>query len=446
MRDVTTYATRAPELQPTASQPLPASRETPLHKQWLAWDEEVIATAASRAAMMSRQSHRAKTCTSSSSLAGTAEVLAKVAELVTANTSRFPSAMRKGPRPWGRVPNESLLVLREVQHALTALPPVIADPMLWLGVLPIANKPMLHRTARAMFERFPIDFHVHHFDAAHKQDPNYLAYVRTEWYQAAKTTRIVEPYFRGQTGCKLEAWVRSMGAILDPARRALQPSQRYTHMWFLDPDLDPHLFDWAAFRALIAHRAPFLAQPAVLPTIKGGRASDYRSLMATVTLNLTGRPRALYPPERRKMQDPVEVQCPIMDARLVPAFHESVLNFSLRQDTLQQRAMNRLAQRFAELSVAAHHRQPHRPAGLVFDYAPLVHESAKLLPQKLDSSYFEKHYGTEALAQERARRLNQRCIRGPGENSSFYDVQHRESLARLVTWRSVRCLWQWHRL
>ena len=92
-------------------------------------------------------------------------------------------------------------------------------------------------------------------------------------------------------------------------------------------------------RALVAHRAPLLAQPAMLASHRGGRASDRSSLNAmlgspssdlSLTLWVGGRDRLADDFSRRWSLEhaipgnmhpasDVESTCPLIDARVLPA-------------------------------------------------------------------------------------------------------------------------------
>ena len=70
------------------------------------------------------------------------------------------------------------------------------------------------------------------------------------------------------TGCKLDFWKHALEAM------QRQKVKQYTHVWFVDNDLDLRHFDQAAFEALVKHNAPLVCQPGILARARGERSSD----------------------------------------------------------------------------------------------------------------------------------------------------------------------------
>lgn len=346
-----------------------------------------------------------------------------------ANWSGFPPAMRAGPRPWTVDPNgRAAAGLVEVQRRLRRLSPIISGHMSWLAVQPVSLRSHGgEQPFGALTMLRQLDWHVHHFDASSEAHPNYAALAVLPWYKAAS---IIHRTFRGSTGCKLEAWVEAMRWLFDPASRKARHSagHRYTHLWFVDSDLDFRHFDLATFRALVAHRAPFISQPGVMAAQKGQRATDYLSLRASMSKQVTGRLR------RCVDLEPVEVQLPLLDMSIVPLFYERARLLDPLYDHLQQDEMNRVASELAK--VAASFGQPARPPGLVFDYIPVIHVSKVLLPSKTGAHTAPPGNGPQA----------KQCMRGAGPRAEV--KERRIALDKLGQTFNLSngCPWKWFRL
>lgn len=354
---------------------------------------------------------------------------------------RYPRALWRGPRPWNNDTDEELAAMAAVHAALMQLPPAIPGRQMWLGVLSLAaevlRSPRPFLPERQFAALSPLSLHVHHFDAAGEADANFHAFAQLPWYTSAfANSHVRRRFFYADGGCKLAIWRRSIRATLTPGGADPTP---YTHVWFVDSDLDfrPGIFHLAAFQALVAHTAPLVAQPAILPKAKGRRASDYWSLAAKPSTQVTGRERVRSKTCARRCADPIEVQCPLIDVRLLASFYETTMSFAATQDTLQQWALNRIAFHVAR---ALGEAQPsgttrRRPAGMVYDWVPLVHAELGLLPKKFGA-------GGPAL---RARR---RCVRGSGPNGSVFDAAHalavRPPAAEGALADAIRgCAWLW---
>lgn len=330
-----------------------------------------------------------------------------------------------------------------VHAALVQLPPAIPGRQLWLGVLSLAaevlRSPRPFLPERQFAALSPLSLHVHHFDAAGEADANFLAFAQLPWYTTAfANSHVRRRFFYADGGCKSEIWRRSIRAVLTPGADPVP----YTHVWFVDTDLDfrPGIFHLAAFQALVAHTAPLVAQPAILPKAKGRRASDYWSLAATPSAKVTGRERVSSKTCAHRCADPIEVQCPLIDARLLSSFYGTTMPFVATQDTLQQWALNRIAFHVARALGEAHGNGTtrRRPAGMVYDWVPLVHAELGLLPKKFGAG------GGPAL---RARR---RCVRGSGPNGSVFDAAHALAVrpvakgAHGALGDAIRgCAWSW---
>ena len=119
--------------------------------------------------------------------------------------------------------------LRAVQKKLAALPPSIREPMRWLVLVMVADRPHCHTLLRGMLAALPDDFSVHHFDARSMNDSAYGAYAREPWYST--TARIVHRGFRVGSGCILESLKLTIQWMLTK-------KQPFTHLWKIDSDLD----------------------------------------------------------------------------------------------------------------------------------------------------------------------------------------------------------------
>jgi hypothetical protein len=330
------------------------------------------------------------------------------------NWSAFPAHMTGVKGDW-ELTAAQRHSLQQVQNTIAELPPVVERAMLWLVVVSVSATPQgAHEDAEdiitTLLQSGGCELHVHHFDATSESDPAYQSYMQLEWYRRARP-RFRRVFFRTETGCKLEQWRESMRLLLSTSS-----ASRYTHVWFLDSDLRFGLFDMPAFRALVAHTAPVLAQPGIVSYKHGARATDYWSLNARLYGNVLGR-RRIIGLEKDILRTPVEVQAPLLDMRMVPAFHKSTMHYDTRLDSPQQRALNRVAWKLAQLlhplprarpqcnvtsaktsaapsavvswasrtatlQIAQLDQVAERPAGLVYDWTPLIHRWRGRLPPK----------------------------------------------------------------
>lgn len=269
--------------------------------------------------------------------------------------------------------------LQHIQGLLAMAPNTMRGPMRWLILVMVESRPQSRDDLRAMMAALPrSDFSVYHYDCYSEQDPNCLDFARQRWY----SSRVVHRGFVTGSGCTVEAlkntitWMIHEGGV-----------GRYTHLWKIDSDLEFGLFSYNAFRALVAHRAPFLAQPAILPWKRGKRATDRRSLRARLwstagpSLEVMGRERLLM--HTRPPFDDVEIMCPLIDARILPALAVAIEPMDTRNDVVAGEAMNTIAQAFADAvrhaPEVASHLRPRRPGGLVFDFVPLIHRDSRRL-------------------------------------------------------------------
>ena len=292
------------------------------------------------------------------------------------------SAQQVGRGSKKPVHHDALNTLRRIQASLARLPAGIGGEMNWLALVSVQNDEGCRVSLRKIMDAVPIDFSVYHYDSSSREDENAVAYMREPWYK--REPRIVHRGFKRATGCTVEAVLDTLTWMLSGIA-----SQSYTHLWKLDSDLDFSLFSFEAFRALVAHRAAFLSQPAILAPKKGGRASDRFSLNAQFTksanstggtLEVSGRERLISGKWLRfqvlpRPVDDMEITCLLMDARMLPALRAAMLPLNPRSEWLWGAVINRIAIYFANASGHAHGR---RPAGVVFDYVPLVHMDSRL--------------------------------------------------------------------
>ena len=269
--------------------------------------------------------------------------------------------------------------LRRIQDALATAPATMRGPMRWLVLVMVQNRQDCHRDLRGMLAALPqSDFSVYHYDSHSTSDEGYAAFAKQSWY--ATSSQVVHRGFVTGSGCTVEALKETIGWMLHGAG-----ARRYTHLWKVDSDLSFGLFSYSAFSALVAHRAPFLSQPAIVPMVRGKRSTDRASLRAVLgpqpTDEVMGRERLLLhtvPP-----QDDVEIMCPLIDARILPAVAAAIEPMDTRNDVVAGEAINTIAQAFADEAFAeganAAPPRPRRPGGLVFDYVPLIHRDSRLL-------------------------------------------------------------------
>ena len=295
-----------------------------------------------------------------------------------------------------------------IAHSLRRLPTRMADgdPPNILMLFPANNLPSVHSSLRAALDALRVsNFSIFHYDSSGHGDANYLAFASASWYSS--THQIVHRSFRSVSGCINEGWLAAARYLLDGAGA----QSGYTHLWKTDSDLDFRLFDFAAFRALLGYRAPFLSQPAILPAARAGRASDRMSLGTQFvpgkygggekpTRAVLGRTRLTENAAlrrsirdidsgkvyygRNRLSEDVESMCPCVDALLLPALYEAMRTLDSRNEIGMSELMNRIAVHFAESAKGASKANSHallRPAGLVFDYTPLIHNNTRLRDQ-----------------------------------------------------------------
>ena len=328
--------------------------------------------------------------------------------------------MRLGPRPW-HVSNESMAALRLVQDGLATLSPAVDGPMPWLVVMsaPASSLPNLHTSLAPLAG---CDFHLHLFDVNSTSEAGFQSLVdRASFVQTASVTIFV----RGNsTGCKLENWVISLREVLFGRMRARQ----YSHVWFMDFDLDFRFMHLPALKALVAHSAPWISQPAVLRWMKTARSSDFMSLEGKLAAQVTGRPRCL-----QTKVDPVEVMMPIFDARILPAFYEEVKDHPMKTVFAAGLAMTALARRFNASF-------PGRPACMVFDYTPVIHLDQRTIPGK---------QGMGSVRNKTALGQKLRCIRGMsalGNGVGDFYAHRIQARYRNLSMRLPEeggCSWRW---
>ena len=297
-----------------------------------------------------------------------------------ADDARAPSALRAAQRiandtrvPWheiligangvARAANTSDVynALKSVQFELEQLP--VDTSSRWLAQTMVNSRvdtrPRLHWALSVV----PCDFSVFHFDARNTADPAYQAYATEPWYRDSK--RIVHRGFKSGTGCHVEA-IRGVLAWL------LQGARSYSHLWLLDNDMDFRLFSFEAFRALVAYRRPLVCQPAMLAGKRGARATDRQSLrFQPDPQHMAGRARITDIVHRVPMDD-VDNQ-PLIDRALFAPLAAALETLDSRHQVAQAQALNIIARALATASGTK------RPAGLVFDWVPLIHMDTRLL-------------------------------------------------------------------
>mmetsp|Transcript_23638 Transcript_23638/g.69285 ORF Transcript_23638/g.69285 Transcript_23638/m.69285 type:complete len:182 (-) Transcript_23638:31-576(-) len=88
--------------------------------------------------------------------------------------------------------------------------------------------------------------------------------------------------------------------------------------------------------------------------------------------------------------DLIEIMCPLIDAALLPAWRAAITPMETRNDFAAEQALNGLANAFAQAAGRWPPPRPlqpsddlrpvsFRPAGLVFDYVPLIHRDTRLV-------------------------------------------------------------------
>ena len=248
----------------------------------------------------------------------------------------------------------------------------------------VNDSPDVRAALRLQMSALPCNYSVYHFDAKGPDDAHYRAYAAEAWY--SQSAQVVRRAFVTGTGCQVEAIKEVLAWLLGPSH----PARGYTHLWLLDSDIDFRLFSYPAFKALVSYRRPFLCQPAMLPTKRGRRATDRYSLKPSWTPSLpSGRERC----KSRARPIPVDDidNQPLIDAALFAPLYAAIKPLDTRNQVSQAQALNAIARAFGEAAASGgewpppreppHYLVPptHRPAGLVFDWTPVIHLDTRLL-------------------------------------------------------------------
>ena len=356
-------------------------------------------------------------------------LLINVSAQRTLNRTGFPPHMTQGKRDRWHIfdpDGPQAEALRMVQASIARLSPAIASPMRWLATMAVSTKvAALFRSAVTHLRQ--LDWYVHHYDAHNSSDEKFLElFARQAWYRDAP---IIHRTFRIRHGCKVEAWAYVTRWLVTSHGARARSNSLYTHVWFIDSDMDFRYFDLEAYQALVAHTAPFLSQPGVMATRKGGRSSDYYSLKAGMARAVIGRERSC------TQLAPVENNLVLVDARLLAAFADcvSLIAADLAADKAKQNAINSLGLMAAKWSAAnaTPNAAPYRrPPGMVFDYVPVLHMASVSLPPK----------GKLPTSSSTTR-----CLRGGGNSSAVYGWI-RANTERLKESLKPACPWAWEYL
>lgn len=126
----------------------------------------------------------------------------------------------------------------------------------------------------------------------------------------------------------------------------------------------------------------------------GRRSTDRASLIARIaatatvplTLDVHGRVRIIKSVSKgMHVRDDVEIMCPLIDAVLLPAIWAAIYPMDTRNDFAAADAINVVAREFARISPGPWPPantslvpREQRPAGLIFDYVPLIHRDTRL--------------------------------------------------------------------
>lgn len=269
--------------------------------------------------------------------------------------------------------------LKEVQTRLRDLPPLIRGPLRILVVMAVGgadNEIQMKNLKQWMRTLKTYDFFVYSYACATKKDLDKHRGVLRD------VPNLVQLHHKVGTGCKLDFWVHAMQAIRKPS----YPTQ-YTHVWFVDNDLDMRHFDKRAFEALVKHNAPLVCQPGILRRTHRDRGSDH-PLCEAQFHHQCSRAKAFdsfaYDFRGRRLRDPyqsthnsyqwtlfgLEVMCPLMDCRILDAFLKIVAEFDARSDWACERVFNQLSTEFAAFSAS---QNAPRVSKLVLDFVPLIH-------------------------------------------------------------------------
>ena len=220
------------------------------------------------------------------------------------------------------------------------------------------------------------DFSVYHYDSRTAMDVGYQGFDEHDWYR----DRVVHRGFVTGSGCTVEALKETIKWMLHGGG-----SGRYTHLWKIDSDLGFGLFSLPGLRGTGCSSCA-LSLPASDRTVDAWQAR-YRSSFVRAQLapfptpHVLGRERLLLPVTPPK--DDVEIMCPLIDARILPAVAVAIEPMDTRNDVVAGEAINTIAQAFARVAraraIAEGSTRPQRPGGLVFDYVPLIHRDSRLL-------------------------------------------------------------------
>ena len=298
--------------------------------------------------------------------------------------SQDANGVAKVPRNPKALPSQirALSVLRQIQTEIARLPS--QDPSFrWLAMTMVNSRPDARKSLRLMLGSVACDFSIFHFDAISTADPVYAPYATAIWYNGSQ--QIVHRAFRTGSGCQVEAYRTVLSWVM------FGTTTRYSHLWLLDIDMDFRLFSYQAFRALVAFRRPFLCQPAMLALKKGARATDRWSLASAFSvLQPAGRER-LQDVQSKFPLDDVDNQ-PLIDSLMFPALYAALRGMDSRNQWAQAAALNIIAREFGkaagpwpppsasdELSNHGAVVPSRWPAGMVFDWTPLIHRNTKLL-------------------------------------------------------------------
>jgi hypothetical protein len=274
------------------------------------------------------------------------QIIARVQMLVNSSTAELKSFPQHADAVvHGKHPN-SLNTLQNIQLQLACLPSQMKGAMRVLMLVMVQNRRDVMDDLKTTMSAVPADFSVYHYDCQSLQDFACETYSKQQWFRR----RVVHRGIRGTgSGCILDALKGTIQWMLSG------PSQgKYSHLWKVDSDLGFELFRWETFRALVEYSAPFICQPAILPQNWKKRATDRWSLRSSLgpyvvgpqdalpTLHVTGRGRLL---GRAPPKDDVEIMCPFIDARILPAVAAAIEPMDTRNDVLASEALNTIARK-----------------------------------------------------------------------------------------------------
>ena len=277
-------------------------------------------------------------------------------------------------------------VLRRIQEEITTLPPVVHEPLRVLVVMAVGdvhNKVQVSNLKTWLTVMDDYDFYIYSY--AHETH-NDLAEYRRELRPFPNVAKL---HPKVKSGCKLAFWV-------DAIETSRTSKKQYTHVWFVDNDLDLRHFHKPAWEALVRHSAPLVCQPGILPRSRGDRGSDHFLCEAQFSADARRASNFYsfaYDFRGRRLRDPhdvsknsiawqvggIEVMCPLVDCRIVDAFCKIVKTFDHRSDWACERVFNQLASEFAGYSAA---QNVPRVSKLVFDFVPLIHMDTRTIGKK----------------------------------------------------------------